>query len=64
MQLGGVNPINTPSGANAPSGNLQISAADFNSLEQRVKKIEDMHKYAKIVLIALVVLYLLNQSKK
>jgi hypothetical protein len=60
MQLGAINPVGT---ANAP---MQIGAADvnFTSLEARVKKMEDTQKYAKIILIALVVLYILNKMKK
>jgi len=58
MMLGGVDPVNNQGSP------IQIGATDLISLEARVKKIEDMHKYAKIVLIALVVLYLLNKTNK
>ena len=59
MQLGAIDPVGTPKPAP-----VQIGATDLVSLEARVKKIEDMHKYAKIILIALVVMYILNKIKK
>jgi hypothetical protein len=59
MQLGAIDPVGTPN--TAP---VQIGATDLVSLEARVKKMEDTQKYAKIILIALVVLYILNKIKK
>lgn len=56
--LGGIDPVNNQGSP------IQIGATDLVSLEARVKKIEDMHKYAKIVLIALLVLYIIDKIKK